>query len=136
MLFIFGWIILSVIVGFVATSKNRSFFGCFFLSMLISPLLTLIILIVMPAIELAEPQKVGIKVGTYTRKVFDEEFEAEWKTLSKYDENLQTIINKVIENVADKERRARVFDEIKTLYKIKRNVKDVELALDKVIEGV
>jgi len=90
----------------------------------------------MPAIELAEPQKVGIKVGAYTRKVFDEEFEAEWKTLSKYDENLQTIINKVIENVADKERRARVFDEIKTLYKIKRNVKDVELALDKVIEGV
>jgi len=47
-LIIFLWVILSIIVGFVATQKNRSFPGFFFLSLIFSPILSLLVLIVLP----------------------------------------------------------------------------------------
>ncbi|MCQ2339567.1 MAG: SHOCT domain-containing protein [Paludibacteraceae bacterium] len=40
-----GWLILSIIVACIASSKGRSGFGWFCLSMLISPLISLIILL-------------------------------------------------------------------------------------------
>lgn len=43
--FIF-WIFLSILVGIFASSKKRSGFGWFFLSLIISPLITFIILLV------------------------------------------------------------------------------------------
>lgn len=41
----FGWLILSIIVACIASSKGRSGFGWFCLSMLISPLISVIILL-------------------------------------------------------------------------------------------
>lgn len=46
---IFLWCVLSLIVGYVATQKNRSFGGFFFLSLIVSPLISLLILIAVPA---------------------------------------------------------------------------------------
>lgn len=40
------WIIVSIIIGILASNKNRSGFGWFILSLLISPLLSAIILMV------------------------------------------------------------------------------------------
>jgi hypothetical protein len=46
-LFLF-WLILSIVVGVFAGSKNRSGFGWFVLSLFISPIITLILLAVLP----------------------------------------------------------------------------------------
>ncbi|MEZ9862479.1 hypothetical protein [Vibrio breoganii] len=40
------WVILSIVVGFIASGRGRSGFGYFFLSLIITPLLTLVILLV------------------------------------------------------------------------------------------
>jgi hypothetical protein len=45
-MWIVGWIFLSILVGFFASSKKRSGIGWFFLSLIISPLITFIILLV------------------------------------------------------------------------------------------
>ena len=42
------WGILSVIVGVFASSKNRSGFGWFVLSILLSPIITLILVAILP----------------------------------------------------------------------------------------
>jgi len=42
----FGWILLSFIMIFLAKSKGRSGFAWFFISLLISPLIAVIILLV------------------------------------------------------------------------------------------
>ena len=46
-LFIF-WLILSIVVGVFAGTKNRSGFGWFMLSLLISPIITLILVAILP----------------------------------------------------------------------------------------
>jgi hypothetical protein len=46
-LFLF-WFILSIVVGVFAGSKNRSGFGWFVLSLFISPIITLILLAILP----------------------------------------------------------------------------------------
>lgn len=46
-LFLF-WLILSIVVGVFAGSKNRSGFGWFLLSLFISPIITLILLAILP----------------------------------------------------------------------------------------
>ena len=45
-LFLF-WLILSIVAGAYANSKNRSGFGWFLLSILLSPIITLIILAIL-----------------------------------------------------------------------------------------
>ena len=42
----FGWIIFSFVVGFVGSGRKIGFFGAFFLSLLLSPLIGLIIALV------------------------------------------------------------------------------------------
>lgn len=46
---IFFWVTLSVIVGYVATQSERGFGGFFFLSLIVSPLISLLVLIALPA---------------------------------------------------------------------------------------
>lgn len=41
-----GWVILSAIVGWLATTKGRSFAGWMLLSLLVSPLFGLLVLVV------------------------------------------------------------------------------------------
>ena len=41
--------ILSIVAGYFASTKSRSGFGWFFLSLLISPIITLIILAIIPS---------------------------------------------------------------------------------------
>lgn len=43
---VFGWIVLAVVVGMVASSNGRSFIGYTFLSLALSPILGLIILLI------------------------------------------------------------------------------------------
>ena len=45
-MWIFFWVFLSILVGIFAGSKSRSKFGWFFISLLISPLIAFIILLV------------------------------------------------------------------------------------------
>lgn len=90
----------------------------------------------LPPVEIKPEVKVGVKVGNYTRKVFDDDFESEWDTLSKYDSELQVIIEKIMSSVDDEERRAKVFDELKSLYKIMKNVEGLEPAVNKMIGSI
>lgn len=53
--FFLFWFILSVIAGFLAKSKNRTAFGWFLLSLLVSPIITLIILAILQPINYATP---------------------------------------------------------------------------------
>lgn len=46
-LFLF-WLILSIVAGVFAGSKNRSGFGWFLLSVIVSPIITLILLAILP----------------------------------------------------------------------------------------
>jgi hypothetical protein len=48
MVFLFFYFIFSIIIGAVATSRGRSGFGWFLLALLISPLLSLIIVLILP----------------------------------------------------------------------------------------
>ena len=43
---IFGWIIFSFVVGFIGMDRNIGFWGAFFLSLLLSPVIGLIITLV------------------------------------------------------------------------------------------
>ena len=47
-IFILGWIFFSVLIALLAQGKNRSGAGFFFLSLIISPLISAIILLLMP----------------------------------------------------------------------------------------
>lgn len=47
---VFGWIVLSLLAGYVASTKNRSAFGYFLLSLILSPIIAFIALIAVPAI--------------------------------------------------------------------------------------
>lgn len=44
------WLLFSIIVGVAASSRGRSGFGWFLLSMIISPILSLILVLVLPRI--------------------------------------------------------------------------------------
>ena len=46
---VLGWLIFAVVVGCVATAKNRNFFGWFLLSFPITPLFAMLALIAVPA---------------------------------------------------------------------------------------
>jgi hypothetical protein len=48
-----GWIAFSIVAGVIAGAKNRSAFGCFLLSLLLSPLIGIILAAAMPRIETA-----------------------------------------------------------------------------------
>lgn len=52
---VLGWIIFSVVAGWIASSKGRSGVGVFFLSLLLSPLVGIIVALVMsPKVKLDE----------------------------------------------------------------------------------
>ncbi len=46
---LFFWLVLSIVIGIGAASRGRSGFGWFLLSILISPLIALILLLLMPS---------------------------------------------------------------------------------------
>lgn len=60
------WLVLSAVVGIVAQLKNRSIFGWVLLSLLISPLISVLILILLPIkqIVVKETEKVEVKKAT------------------------------------------------------------------------
>jgi hypothetical protein len=45
--FILGWIVFSVVAALISSNKGRGFFGVFFLSLLLSPVVGLIVALVM-----------------------------------------------------------------------------------------
>lgn len=51
---IIGWLVFAVVVGICASSRGRSGFGWFLLSVAISPILALILVLVMPKLGAAE----------------------------------------------------------------------------------
>ena len=51
---VLGWILFAIVVGFAADARGRSGFGYFFLSLLLSPLIGLILVLVSP--NLAQEQ--------------------------------------------------------------------------------
>jgi len=115
--------VFSLAAGFVATQKNRSFFGYFFLSIFITPIISFLILIAVPKKELhISSSYVDHISGKYTRAVFDQEFSEEWKTLTKYDDELRAILSNIFENVSEKNEKAKIIDELKKVYKIKKEV--------------
>ena len=50
------WLVASVLVGIVASARGRSGFGYFLMSMLLSPLLTIVFVMCMPRLESTEKQ--------------------------------------------------------------------------------
>lgn len=64
-MFIAG-LVLSVIVGVVAQLKNRSIFGWILLSLIISPLISVVLLIVLPVKPLIEKSEKKVEVKNAT----------------------------------------------------------------------
>ena len=52
--FVLFWLMFAIVVGIIANSRNRSGFGWFLLSVLISPVLALILVLCLPSPERAE----------------------------------------------------------------------------------
>jgi hypothetical protein len=124
-LVLFFWVILSFIIGYAASQKNRSFGGFFFLSLIISPLISLLVLIAVPKLDAPSVQNdsyVDPVSGKYSRVVFDAEFSEEWKTLTKYDDELREILNRIFEAVTERNEKAKIIDELKKVYKIKKEI--------------
>lgn len=61
-----AWLVLSVTVGVVAQLKNRSIFGWILLSLIISPLISVILLLVLPVKTLIEKSEKKIEVKNAT----------------------------------------------------------------------
>ena len=61
-----AWLVLSVTVGVVAQLKNRSIFGWILLSLVISPLISVLLLLALPVKSLIEKseKKVEVKGAT------------------------------------------------------------------------
>jgi len=58
---IFGWFILSVIVGVIGSGRNIGFFGAFFLSLILSPLIGIIITLISKSPEDEDYKKKVLK---------------------------------------------------------------------------
>jgi len=50
---VLGWIVFSIVAGAIAGSKGRSGFGYFFLSLILSPLIGLLLAIGLPSVTVA-----------------------------------------------------------------------------------
>lgn len=61
-----AWLVLSVIVGVVAQLKNRSIFGWILLSLIISPLISVVLLLVLPMKQIVEKTEKKIEVKSAT----------------------------------------------------------------------
>jgi hypothetical protein len=48
---VLGWVLFSIVAGMIAGSKGRSGFGYFFLSLILSPLIGLLLAIALPALN-------------------------------------------------------------------------------------
>jgi hypothetical protein len=57
MTYVLFWIVLSIAVAVIAVSKNRSGFGWFLISFLLSPLIAIICVACMPAISKEQPKQ-------------------------------------------------------------------------------
>lgn len=56
-----GWVVLSVVVGVLASSRNRSGGGYFLLSMVLSPLIGLLLVVLLPARPSAAEQAAQVE---------------------------------------------------------------------------
>lgn len=61
-----AWLVLSVTVGVVAQLKNRSIFGWILLSLIISPLISVVLLLVLPVKTLIEKSEKKVEVKNAT----------------------------------------------------------------------
>lgn len=61
-----AWLVLSVTVGVVAQLKNRSVFGWILLSLIISPLISVVLLLVLPVKTLIEKSEKKVEVKNAT----------------------------------------------------------------------
>jgi len=67
----FGWIIFSFVVGFIGSGRNIGFWGAFFLSLILSPLIGLIITLVSKNKEDEEYKKQVLKVQQNQQKTLE-----------------------------------------------------------------
>lgn len=61
-----AWLVLSVTVGVIAQLKNRSIFGWILLSLIISPLISVVLLLVLPVNPLIEKSEKKVEVKSAT----------------------------------------------------------------------
>ena len=61
-----AWLVLSAFVGVVAQLKNRSILGWILLSLVISPLISVLLLLVLPVKPLIEKSEKKIEVKSAT----------------------------------------------------------------------
>lgn len=61
-----AWLVLSVTVGVVAQLKNRSIFGWILLSLIISPLISVVLLLVLPVKPLINKSEKKMEVKNAT----------------------------------------------------------------------
>lgn len=61
-----AWLVLSVTVGVVAQLKNRSIFGWILLSLIISPLISVVLLLVLPMKQIVEKAEKKVEVKNAT----------------------------------------------------------------------
>lgn len=61
-----AWLVLSVVVGVVAQLKNRSIFGWILLSLIISPLISVVLLLVLPVKTVIEKSEKKVEVKSAT----------------------------------------------------------------------
>jgi hypothetical protein len=52
-----GWFVLSVVVGIIAAAKDRSGFGYFLLSLVLSPLVGGLLAICLPSLDVANDER-------------------------------------------------------------------------------
>ncbi len=58
------WLVLSAVVGVIASSRGRSGFGYFLLSVILSPLIGLILAVALPSLKVQETVLAGGEVAT------------------------------------------------------------------------
>ena len=93
----FGWIIFSLVVGFVGSGRKIGFWGAFFLSLLLSPLIGLIIALV-------------------SKNEADEAYKAQ---VLKVQQNQQETLKKLSETESNK--TVSIADELEKLKKLRED---------------
>ena len=64
---VIGWFVFAVIVGIFASSKGRSGFGYFLLSVVLTPLITGLLVAVLPSLKQSTPDLQGATPETHVR---------------------------------------------------------------------
>jgi hypothetical protein len=72
--FLIGWMVFSILAGWIASSKGRSGLGVFLLSILLSPVVGIIVALVMARGDEDRPVQQVVPAGDYRRCPYCAEF--------------------------------------------------------------